>query len=92
MDSRTLATPLATPMYEKLEEGEQAGIELATVPGLGDEYTDAEKVQMTRKYRGQAKRSRKKEAVKRWGKGEYKICGWLSPRVAVFAAFAIVSW
>lgn len=65
----------------------ESGIELITVPALGQEFTKDEMKRMSRPYRRKAKAARRKEKVSRWGKGEYKICGWLSPRWAVVISF-----
>lgn len=65
----------------------ESGIELVTVPALGQEFTKEEMKRMSRPYKKKEKVRRRKEAAKRWGKGEYKIGGWLNPRVAVFLAF-----
>lgn len=64
-----------------------SGIELVTVPALGTEYSQDEMKGMSRHYKRKTKATRRKDAVSRWGKGEYKICGWLSPRWAVLMAF-----
>lgn len=66
----------------------ESGIELITVPALGAEYTKEEMSQMRRPYKRKVKAARRKEKASRWSKGDYKICGWLNPRVAVLLAFA----
>lgn len=62
-------------------------IELVTVPALGQEFSKEEMKGMSRQYKRKAKASRRKQAVSRWGKGEQKIGGWLSPRWAVVLCF-----
>lgn len=65
----------------------ESGIELITVPALGQEYSKDEMKRMSRQHRRKTKANRRKEKVSRWGKGEHKICGWLSPRWAVVIGF-----
>ncbi|CAO1631329.1 unnamed protein product [Parajaminaea phylloscopi] len=63
------------------------GIELVTVPALGQEFSKEEMRDMSRRQKRKNKTSRRKRTASRWGKGEHKICGWLSPRLAVFFGF-----
>lgn len=65
----------------------ESGIELITVPALGQEFTKEEMSQMRRPYKRKVKAARRKDRAARWGKGDYKIWGWLNPRIAVLLAF-----
>jgi hypothetical protein len=87
------AAPPDTPgSYAGKETGE--GIELITVPALGTEYTDEERRMMKGRERRKSKLAKKKNRIGRstgkWARGETKLCGWLSPRLAVFLAFGIL--
>lgn len=62
-------------------------VELITVPALGQEFTKEEMSQMRRPYKRKVKAARRKELASRWSKGDYKICGWLNPRIAVLLGF-----
>jgi len=72
-----------------------SGIELITVPALGQEYSQEEMRKMTRPYKRKSKAGSRKKRVKagasKFAGGEWKICGWLSPRVAVFMAFVFLA-
>ncbi|CAO1617904.1 unnamed protein product [Sympodiomycopsis kandeliae] len=68
----------------------QSGIELITVPALGQEFSKEEMSQMRRPYKRKVKNARRRDKAKRWGKGDYKICGWLNPRFAVLIAFIFI--
>lgn len=63
------------------------GIELITVPALGNEYTKEELKEMTRGSKRRRKRAHRKKKCALWVSGEDHLWGWLSPRVAVFIAF-----
>ncbi|TKY84494.1 hypothetical protein EX895_006395 [Sporisorium graminicola] len=63
------------------------GIELITVPALGNEYTKEELRDMTRTSKRRKKRSNRRKRCQLWVSGEDHLWGWLSPRVAVFIAF-----
>ncbi|SNX85900.1 uncharacterized protein MEPE_04609 [Melanopsichium pennsylvanicum] len=66
------------------------GIELITVPALGNEYTKEELREMTRTAKRRKKRSNRKRRCHLWVSGQDHLWGWLSPRVAVFIAFFIL--
>lgn len=66
----------------------QSGIELVTVPALGNEYTEEERRKMTRPFKRKTKRRAKKQSMMSWAKGENKLFGFLDPRMLVFIAFA----
>lgn len=63
------------------------GIELITVPALGTEYTKEELRGMTGATRRRNKRSSRSKSWRLWVSGQDHLCGWLSPRIAVFIAF-----
>ena len=63
------------------------GIELITVPALGNEYTKEELRDMTRPAKRRRKRSHRKKRCQLWVSGQDHLWGWLSPRVAVFLVF-----
>ncbi|CDR87220.1 uncharacterized protein SPSC_00346 [Sporisorium scitamineum] len=63
------------------------GIELITVPALGNEYTKEELRDMTRLSKRRKKRSHRRKRYQLWVSGQDHLWGWLSPRVAVFIAF-----
>ncbi|SJX63660.1 uncharacterized protein SRS1_14410 [Sporisorium reilianum f. sp. reilianum] len=63
------------------------GIELITVPALGNEYTKEELRDMTRSSKRRKKRSHRRKRCQLWVSGEDHLWGWLSPRVAVFIVF-----
>ncbi|SPO32472.1 uncharacterized protein UTRI_04216 [Ustilago trichophora] len=63
------------------------GIELITVPALGNEYTKEELRDMTRTAKRRKKRTHRKKRCQLWVSGQDHLWGWLSPRVAVFLAF-----
>lgn len=67
------------------------GIELVTVPALGTEYTKEELKGMTSASRRSRKRSSRSHSWRMWVSGQDHLCGWLSPRVAVFAAFFVLA-
>lgn len=66
------------------------GIELITVPALGNEYTKEELREMTRGSKRRKKRSQRKKRCQLWVSGQDHLWGWLSPRVAVFIVFFIL--
>ncbi|SPO27744.1 uncharacterized protein UTRI_04216_B [Ustilago trichophora] len=66
------------------------GIELITVPALGNEYTKEELRDMTRNAKRRKKRSHRKKRCQLWVSGQDHLWGWLSPRVAVFLAFFVM--
>lgn len=66
------------------------GIELITVPALGNEYTKEELRDMTRSAKRRKKRTHRKRRCQLWVSGEDHLWGWLSPRVAVFIAFFVL--
>lgn len=66
------------------------GIELITVPALGNEYTKEELREMTPAAKRRRKRAHRKRKCALWVHGEDHLWGWLSPRVAVFIAFIMV--
>lgn len=63
------------------------GIELITVPALGNEYTKEELRGMTRSSKRRKKRTHRRRKCQLWVSGQDHLWGWLSPRVAVFLAF-----
>ncbi|KAJ1022427.1 hypothetical protein NDA16_003416 [Ustilago loliicola] len=66
------------------------GIELITVPALGNEYTKEELREMTRGSKRRKKRTQRKKRCQLWVSGQDHLWGWLSPRVAVFLAFFVL--
>lgn len=66
------------------------GIELITVPALGNEYTKEELRDMTRNTKRRRKRTNRKRKYQLWVSGQDHLWGWLSPRVAVFIAFFVL--
>ncbi|KDN51994.1 hypothetical protein K437DRAFT_254733 [Tilletiaria anomala UBC 951] len=64
-----------------------SGIELVTVPALGQEFTEEERRKMTRPYKRKSKRGAKKAKFMIWARGEKKVLGFLDPRMLVFIAF-----
>lgn len=65
----------------------ESGIELITVPALGNEYSEEEVKRMRRSDKRRSKARKRKEGAKKWARGEKKIGGWLGPRCAVFFVF-----
>ncbi|KAJ1035272.1 hypothetical protein NDA13_000692 [Ustilago tritici] len=66
------------------------GIELITVPALGNEYTKEELRGMTRGSKRRRKRTQRRKRCQLWVSGQDHICGWLSPRLAVLVVFFIL--
>lgn len=66
------------------------GIELITVPALGNEYTKEELRGMSRSSKRRKKRTHRKRRCQMWVSGDDHLWGWLSPRVAVFIAFFVL--
>ncbi|EST09444.1 hypothetical protein PSEUBRA_000654 [Kalmanozyma brasiliensis GHG001] len=66
------------------------GIELITVPALGNEYTKEELRDMTRSSKRRKKRGNRKRKCQLWVSGDDHLWGWLSPRLAVFIAFFVL--
>lgn len=68
-----------------------SGIELITVPALGQEYSEEEMRKMTRPYKRKSKAGNRRKKVRqgagKFAEGQWRLFGWLTPRVAVFMAF-----
>ncbi|GAK65666.1 uncharacterized protein PAN0_009c3884 [Moesziomyces antarcticus] len=73
------------------QHADSTGIELITVPALGNEYTKEELRDMTRSSKRRRKRTARTKRCSLWVSGQDHLWGWLSPRVAVFLAFFILA-
>ena len=65
-------------------------VELMNITPFGAEYTDEERLEMTRKQQRRRWMSKKAKILRDWGRGKQKPCGWFGPKVVLISLFVLI--